>query len=1355
MSTESEVATRRPDSHGTAAEAVPPADAPEGAERQNSIRSATPTEKQKLPEPAAAAHKLPATPWALRNAPSDTLPQTAAFVSSGADQLLAVAGQDKMVTLHCLHDPEKRVVVVRRKYGINGLAVSCDGAALAIGDTGGWVGIIKVSQVLVEQAGVTQQLIAPFCECEASSGAQTISFTGPADEWLAVLRKSGGVEIRDARGMGRMPLLTTLAFQRSPAHAGSGLSCVGGSLIAAASGGWNNPLNDKPISREVRVWKLDESSALGVSICELSLAADANAVALRPSDKAQSYVAQLAVGMGDGVVLIMEDLVAGGRERGRLENPGNTSPVVALEYSPDGSMLVTGCYNGVVRVYDIDMAVVVAQFTESSCAGTLVSWAPANDVVAMLGSNECVTLRSVGTTLPCQTLTMTKALHPDVGEDSPLSVTGVEISPDGIVALVSGSCLEVTDQDAKLLVNVDLGAPIGCYYFWTNPVRMGSDGEKLYAGCALDLGTTVTVRDLWNEGRESFVLKPSAKVVNFRWSPDGRYIAVAAASAGFFLYDNTGQELRAFSEENTAGTACAFNSASTMLVTGGYDKRITIRSTSNWEVMHRLPVESGAICNVCLDAESKRVAYHLRGADSGSVVVYNLEADDYEQRFPSCNAAGAMSFSHDGKFLAVGGIPIFPGKPFTLLSLERGKEVLPELHRMPFPRGDLCGVSVGFVPTTVAPSSTLYAAVGHRVTLIEINILMRAIEDNVWKVDKLIELSTNDPETVRTVIDAAPHLLNIRDPESGDTVLHQLTREREVERIAELLQTCTVAPIPNSSRTSQLGVAIEMQDKRAARLLWRRLPQPLTHVSLPLVVQDLRKMARKIPELVLPFLLGVENNVLRTVTTFRSAAPLHREEVCCFNTNSLPLEPHEPLQVFMPAVPTVWRKYLPDAKSGSSVLLASKVLLLPHFVGELDQSPFHDIVKHCDALVFQSKLMRLAVRYKWKRNVWPVMRLQMAVYCCALVLATVATVLSSRLEADRGEMGFVHHSTSTKRLVSAGSHDRITTWATALVVAMTATEGLTLCNEAHQLVRMGRKQYLGPWNVIDSMSSIALLLAAASHFSCSADRHWCTEFSLIRDGVEAFGAVGIGLKWIGAVYYLRCWSKTGSLVRMLTVILHDMKPFLLLLASTLLASVSFLMVAEPESEKFGLDTMAHRGLLWPLVTVYMAMVGSFEVEDFHGVSVLLLVIFLFLVVIVLLNLLIAIMGDSYEKVKEREAVAALRERAIMIMEMEVQHPTWHRFCTYMHIIEAADEDSKDEPEWQGITGRTKQLLDATNARVEAISSRLERLEHLSSRVEDEMGTVVAKVDDVALRMDEMVALMKVLAKGGHREALDR
>ena len=121
--------------------------------------------------------------------------------------------------------------------------------------------------------------------------------------------------------------------------------------------------------------------------------------------------------------------------------------------------------------------------------------------------------------------------------------------------------------------------------------------------------------------------------------------------------------------------------------------------------------------------------------------------------------------------------------------------------------------------------------------------------------------------------------------------------------------------------------------------------------------------------------------------------------------------------------------------------------------------------------------------------------------------------------------------------------------------------------------------------------------------------------------------------------------------------------------------------------------------------------------------------------------LIAIMGDSYEKVKEHDKVEALHERAKMIVEMELQHPNWHTFCEFMHVVEAADEDSKPAQEWQGIIGRVKQLLEPLATHTKATNSKVQQLEQGIAEVRQEMA---GRMDEMAGRMDEMRDLMQLL-----------
>lgn len=127
-----------------------------------------------------------------------------------------------------------------------------------------------------------------------------------------------------------------------------------------------------------------------------------------------------------------------------------------------------------------------------------------------------------------------------------------------------------------------------------------------------------------------------------------------------------------------------------------------------------------------------------------------------------------------------------------------------------------------------------------------------------------------------------------------------------------------------------------------------------------------------------------------------------------------------------------------------------------------------------------------------------------------------------------------------------------------------------------------------------------------------------------------------------------------------------------------------------------------------------------------------------------MNVLIAIMADSYEMVKEHEKVEALHERAKMIADMELLHPGWHRFSTYMHVCEAADEDSGLEPEWSGVAGRVKVLLTESTDRLEL---RMDNHQQEIGEVKSELQLEIAKsakAEDVAALRAEVAALKVLL-----------
>ena len=122
-----------------------------------------------------------------------------------------------------------------------------------------------------------------------------------------------------------------------------------------------------------------------------------------------------------------------------------------------------------------------------------------------------------------------------------------------------------------------------------------------------------------------------------------------------------------------------------------------------------------------------------------------------------------------------------------------------------------------------------------------------------------------------------------------------------------------------------------------------------------------------------------------------------------------------------------------------------------------------------------------------------------------------------------------------------------------------------------------------------------------------------------------------------------------------------------------------------------------------------------------------------------MNVLIAIMADSYEMVKEHEKVEALHERAKMIADMELQHPGWHRYSQYMHICEAADDDSGLEAEWSGVAGRVKELLGDAQAELHSdVTSGKGDLAHDVAALRWEMVDEIQYVKDDVSALSSMV-----------------
>ena len=214
------------------------------------------------------------------------------------------------------------------------------------------------------------------------------------------------------------------------------------------------------------------------------------------------------------------------------------------------------------------------------------------------------------------------------------------------------------------------------------------------------------------------------------------------------------------------------------------------------------------------------------------------------------------------------------------------------------------------------------------------------------------------------------------------------------------------------------------------------------------------------------------------------------------------------------------------------------------------------------------------------------------------------------------------------------------------------------------------------WNVTDWTCYVLLLYCLFVGYKGpgSADAIWDTP-------PPPALAVAQLLLWAKVLYFMRAFEGTGVYILTIVHILRDIKSFLLIVSIIIIGFSFAFYVLFQMSDTFINDThvMAYSNIAWSLVSTFnMGVMGDFDTEMFHlqENETILLVLFLTLVsmvTIVLLNLLIALMGSTYERATQQSSAASRYERACILLELEAtmyesdrMNPNY--FPKFLHVL---------------------------------------------------------------------------------------
>jgi Ion transport protein len=164
----------------------------------------------------------------------------------------------------------------------------------------------------------------------------------------------------------------------------------------------------------------------------------------------------------------------------------------------------------------------------------------------------------------------------------------------------------------------------------------------------------------------------------------------------------------------------------------------------------------------------------------------------------------------------------------------------------------------------------------------------------------------------------------------------------------------------------------------------------------------------------------------------------------------------------------------------------------------------------------------------------------------------------------------------------------------------------------------------------------------------------CVKATNIHIGEETeriVQAIGVFFMWFKFLYFFRIFKSYAYLIRLIIVVINDMKTFLVVLFVTIIAfSDSLLTLSNGNAPE---DQFVY-GFGDSIIFTYRIILGDFDVSHFgHVGTPLVMALFILCTVfntIVMLNLLIAIISESFTIVKENADNASYQEMSAMISE---------------------------------------------------------------------------------------------------------
>jgi len=222
----------------------------------------------------------------------------------------------------------------------------------------------------------------------------------------------------------------------------------------------------------------------------------------------------------------------------------------------------------------------------------------------------------------------------------------------------------------------------------------------------------------------------------------------------------------------------------------------------------------------------------------------------------------------------------------------------------------------------------------------------------------------------------------------------------------------------------------------------------------------------------------------------------------------------------------------------------------------------------------------------------------------------------------------------------------------------------------------------------------------------------CDLAGAAKVDINAVASVAVLLLWLRLFFMLRIFSKTSYLISMIIAIISEMFYFVvaLIIAIFAFANTFFILGRNARGDN---DNFAGSNVWDAFIFSYRMGLGDFDTDGFATKDEVLVWIFWFLntliILIILLNLVIAIMGDTFDRVQETQVSTMLQEYCRIIRENEflISRKTLFKDSKYIIIVQPERAEGTSTS-WEGKLNQLKRFLEESSKKHVFHLNRLEK-----------------------------------------------